>query len=480
MAAAGRKALIIANDEYERELQKLQAPSADAAELGRVLADPHIGDFIVRDIRNQPSYAIQAEIEDLFADGRPDDLLLLHFSCHGLKNDSGELFFAAPNTRPNRLGSTAVSAEFIHGCMRACRSRRIVLLLDCCYGGAFSSGFRARAGQSANVLDSFPRQRLGGGRGKVVITASSAMEYAFEGNDLADGRPQPSVFTAALVRGLETGDADRDEDGWISLNELYDYIFDEVRERSPHQTPSRQVDLQGELYIARSPARRISTAPKRNWVPGQGRDIDIEITLAFEDAMLGTVASVELDEAGDRRIVRLRIPPGVADTQRVLIRGQGMPGAGGKPRGDLYVLVNVLPHAIFGRHGNDLTVTVPVSFPELVLGAEIQVPTLGGPHIIIHIPAGTPSGKMFRVPGKGIAVPGKDIGNLIVTVEVIVPGTVDAITRAGLEQLRRIDGGTGPEMRSEIIAVAVRESRANGGSEDQPGQAQPDAGKSAR
>ena len=85
-----------------------------------------------------------------------------------------------------------------------------------------------RAAGDINVLDSFPQGRLGGGRGRAVITASSAMEYAFEGDRLADDQPRrPSVFTSALVEGLATGDADRDEDGWISLDELYDYVFEQ-------------------------------------------------------------------------------------------------------------------------------------------------------------------------------------------------------------------------------------------------------------
>src|SRR5207244_7592975 len=91
------------------------------------------------------------------------------------------------------------------------------------------------------------------------ITAASAMEYAFEDDVLADDRSRrPSVFTAALVEGLATGDADRDEDGWISLNELYEYVFDRVRERNPNQTPSRDVEMQGELYLARR-ARPVTT-----------------------------------------------------------------------------------------------------------------------------------------------------------------------------------------------------------------------------
>lgn len=254
-----RRALIVANDQYEHEgLGHLLSPAADADALGRVLRDPQIGGFEVRVVRNEPAHVIGRYIEDLFSDSRPDDVLLLHLSCHGLKSESGELFFAAPNTWPNRLGSTAVSADFVQRCMRASRSRSIVLLLDCCYGGAFSRGVTVRAASDANVFDSFPGGKLGGGRGRAVITASSSMEYAFEGDRLADETSRhPSVFTSALVEGLVTGEADRDEDGWISLNELYDYVFDRVREMNPNQTPSRDVEMQGELYVARSRRRRV-------------------------------------------------------------------------------------------------------------------------------------------------------------------------------------------------------------------------------
>ena len=258
-----RKALIVANDEYEHEgLKHLLAPAADAQALARVLGDARIGDFEVHVVRNEPAHVIEGQIEDLFSDSRSEDVLLLHFSCHGLKSESGELFFAARNTRPNRLASTAISADFVQRCMRASRSRSIVLLLDCCYGGAFSQGVTVRAAGDVNVLDSFPGAKLGGGRGRAVITASSAMEYAFEGDQLADDHSQrPSVFTSALVEGLATGDADRDQDGWVSLNELYDYVFDRVREQNPQQTPSRAVEMQGELYLARRSRPVTTPAP---------------------------------------------------------------------------------------------------------------------------------------------------------------------------------------------------------------------------
>jgi hypothetical protein len=261
--AGRRHALIVASDEYEHEgMRRLLAPAADAEALSRVLGDPQIGAFDVQVVHNEPAHVIQGQIEDLFSESRPDDVLLLHFSCHGLKSQSGELFFAARNTRPNRLGSTAVSADFVQRCMRASRSRSIVLLLDCCYGGAFAQGVTVRAAGDVHVLDSFPSGKLSGGRGRAVITASSSMEYAFEDEALADDQSRrPSVFTTAVVEGLATGDADRDEDGWVSLNELYDYVFDRVREQNPHQTPSRDVEMQGELYVARSRRRRIRALP---------------------------------------------------------------------------------------------------------------------------------------------------------------------------------------------------------------------------
>jgi hypothetical protein len=258
-----RKALVVASDEYDHEgLRHLVAPAADAAALAEVLGDPKIGDFDVQVVRNESAHAVQERIEELLLEARPEDVLLLHFSCHGLKSESGELFFAARNTRPNRLGSTAIAADFVQRCMRASRSRSIVLLLDCCYGGAFGQGVAVRASGDVNVLDSFPGGRLGGGRGRAVITASNAMEYAFEGDRLADDHSQrPSVFTSALVDGLATGDADRDEDGWVSLNELYDYVFDRVRAVTPHQTPGRDIEMSGELYLARSRRRRIRPLP---------------------------------------------------------------------------------------------------------------------------------------------------------------------------------------------------------------------------
>jgi hypothetical protein len=262
--------LIVVVDEYEHEgLRDLRAPAADAAALSEVLGDPDVGDFAVQVISNQPSFVVAEEIEGLFSTSRSDDELLLHFSCHGLKSEAGELFFAARNTRPDRLRSTAVAAEFVQRCMRVSRSRSVVLLLDCCYGGAFGQGMAVRGSGEVNLLDSFPRGKLGGGRGRAVITACSSMEYAFEGDQLTgDQSRRPSVFTNAVVAGLASGDADRDHDGLITLDELYDYVFDRVQEQNPNQTPSRDIEMQGEFVLARSRRQARETWSVR---PGEAR-----------------------------------------------------------------------------------------------------------------------------------------------------------------------------------------------------------------
>ncbi|MHC3390314.1 caspase family protein [Streptomyces lavendulocolor] len=259
-----RYALIIANDDYqEGGLQKLTSPAADAEALAEVLGNPRIGGFQVNIVRNEPSYVVRSRIEDFFAERRTGDTLLLHFSCHGLKSESGELFFAAPDTRPKRLKATGIASGFVQDCMADTRAGTTVLFLDCCYGGAFSPGTVARAAGDVHALENFAGEKLGrGGRGWAVVTASDSMEYAFEGARLADeGHPKPSIFTSALVSGLATGEADRNEDGRVSLNELYDYVHNRVVQENRNQNPRCKSDLQGDLYLARSDRRRLVPQP---------------------------------------------------------------------------------------------------------------------------------------------------------------------------------------------------------------------------
>jgi hypothetical protein len=255
VAEGSRDALIVATDTFDDPgLSQLRAPAHDAAALARVLGDERIGRFHVDTLVNAPAHEISLAIEDFFADRRSDDLLLLHISCHGVKGESGDLHFATTNTNLRRLAATSVPAEFVNRRMVHSRSKRIVLLLDCCYAGAFARGMTARAGPSVGIGDHLA------GEGRAVITASDVMEYAFEDASLADASsPQPSVFTSALVEGLTTGDADVDQDGYVELHELYDYVYHRVREVTPGQTPTKwEFGLKGELYLARR-ARPVET-----------------------------------------------------------------------------------------------------------------------------------------------------------------------------------------------------------------------------
>src|SRR5215469_8549883 len=255
----GRHALIIATFQYEdADLQQLVAPAQDAEALQRVLGDPKIGGFEVKTLLNRPASEVSTAVEDFFLDRARDDLLFLYFSGHGLRDENGHLYFATVDTklldhsRPKK--ASAVSANFVKDVLQSSNSRRQVLVLDCCYSGAFASGLLARGAPEAGVRDQFEA-----GRGLVVLTASNAIQQSFE---RADG--EPSVFTRHLVRGVETGDADLDRDGHISLDELYEYVHDRVRDETPQQRPMKWAfDVEGEIVIAQVPreARKPTELP---------------------------------------------------------------------------------------------------------------------------------------------------------------------------------------------------------------------------
>ncbi|MFF8383939.1 molecular chaperone DnaJ [Streptomyces kanasensis] len=156
--------------------------------------------------------------------------------------------------------------------------------------------------------------------------------------------------------------------------------------------------------------------------------------------------------AKSSRTMQVRIPSGVSDGQRIRLRGKGAPGERGGPAGDLYVIVHVDSHPVFGRKGDNLTVTVPVSFAEAALGGEIRVPTLGGPPVTLKIPAGTPNGRTMRARGKGAVRKDGTRGDLLVTVEVAVPEGLSAEAREALEAYRRVTADEDP--RAELFQAA--------------------------
>ncbi|MET8687382.1 molecular chaperone DnaJ [Streptomyces sp. NPDC004732] len=156
--------------------------------------------------------------------------------------------------------------------------------------------------------------------------------------------------------------------------------------------------------------------------------------------------------AKSSRTMQVRIPAGVSDGQRIRLRGKGSPGEQGGPAGDLYVVVHVDTHPVFGRKGDNLTVTVPVTYPEATLGGEVKVPTLGGPPVTLKLPAGTPNGRTMRARGKGAVRKDGTRGDLLVTVEVSVPTSLSESAKEALESYRKATAGDDP--RAELFQAA--------------------------
>ena len=182
--------------------------------------------------------------------------------------------------------------------------------------------------------------------------------------------------------------------------------------------------------------------------PVPGRDVKAHTRLSFRQAITGATVSLR---KSDGQTVRTKIPAGVKDGATIRIRGKGEAGPQGGPAGDLLVTVSVDAHPVFSRRGSNLLVTVPVTFAEATLGATIEVPTLSGESVHVKVPAGTPSGRMLRVKGRGVKT-AKAVGDLLVTVEVVVPAHLSSAARAAVEKLAAETGDENP--RSELLAKA--------------------------
>ena len=156
--------------------------------------------------------------------------------------------------------------------------------------------------------------------------------------------------------------------------------------------------------------------------------------------------------ATSARTMQVRIPAGVGDDQRIRLKGKGAQGERGGPAGDLYVTVHVTAHPVFGRRGDNLTVTVPVSFPEAALGGTIKVPTLGGPAVSMKLPAGTANGLTMRARGKGAVRKDGTRGDLLVTVEVAVPPQTEGEAKEALEKYR--DATAADDPRAALFKAA--------------------------
>jgi uncharacterized caspase-like protein len=278
MVSTGRRALLLATSQYtDASLTQLRSPTHDVAALSDVLRDPRIGDFDVATLVNMGKPEIEETIEGFFKEAESEDTLLFFVSCHGIRDPSGSLYFAVKATTVTRILSTAVSAEFLKRAMSLSRCRRVIVLVDCCYSGAFSPGFVSRG--DTNVEADLGEMS---GRGQVVIASSGAFEYAFEGDEVREVNPRPSLFTGAVVAGLRSGEADLDQDGYVSVEDLYSFVYAAVREQTPNQTPTLfNQGKQGTLYVAYSRGGP-GILRRPSWNPLDGRCRNVPSRPALE------------------------------------------------------------------------------------------------------------------------------------------------------------------------------------------------------
>lgn len=224
-------ALIIGVSTYASGFSPLPSAIPDGEAMRDVLQSPEIGKFDdVTFISDPDPLQMQEAIEGTFSGRKKDDLVLLFFSGHGVKDSNGKLYLATALTKKTERGdlvkSTAVSASFIHDIMKDSRSKRKVVILDCCFSGAFAHGLSAKDDGTVDLKSQL------GGEGCAVLTSSSSVQYSFEqqGEEL-------SVYTRYLVEGIQTGAADLGSDGYISVDELHEYAQSKVHEESPSMNP---------------------------------------------------------------------------------------------------------------------------------------------------------------------------------------------------------------------------------------------------
>lgn len=178
------------------------------------------------------------------------------------------------------------------------------------------------------------------------------------------------------------------------------------------------------------PVRRAARRPRE-----RGADLEHSVQLSFEEAARGTVRSLVLESDGQREHIEVRIPAGVRDGQRIRVRGQGQPGAGG--RGDLLIRCQVQPHPYFRREGLDILLDLPLSFAEAVRGARVEIPTLDGP-TVLTVPPGTSGGTKLRLRGRGLRDPRSgQVGDMYALVRIRVPKELSPRARELLSELER-------------------------------------------
>ncbi|MFN5860539.1 MAG: caspase domain-containing protein, partial [Pseudanabaena sp.] len=240
-----RLALLVGTSEYPDcdKLPPLHGSLLDVDAMQRVLVAN--GEFAAEDVvvlKNASRQAIEDAIHNLFntRDRQKDDLVLFYFSGHGVVDEANKLFLGTPSTRKegNKIVKpTTVAATYLQEAMNDSKSQHQVLILNCCFSGAFAQGMTVMDDGSVNLKNQL------GGKGRAILTSSSSTQFSFQ----PDG--EMSIYTRYLVEGIETGAADRDGDRKISIDELHEYAALKVSQESPNMTPAfYPVEQGGKIY----------------------------------------------------------------------------------------------------------------------------------------------------------------------------------------------------------------------------------------
>jgi molecular chaperone DnaJ len=259
------------------------------------------------------------------------------------------------------------------------------------------------------------------------------------------------------------------EDKFKAVSEAYDILSDgkkraeydqarEMFERGGMRSPQGGQNFQGgdfsDMFGGGNPqdifANLFGGGGRRG--PRKGQDLQTEATITFKEAAFGTTLELRLSaDGGPSQNISARVPAGVNDGAKIRVKGKGSKGEAGP--GDLFILLHVKPHPIFSRKGENITITVPVSFTEAALGADIKVPTLTDEEVTLRMAPGTSNGRVLRVKGRGITK-GATTGDLLVTVEVQVPAKLEG---AALEALQKYAEVVAEEdVRVELKSKAIQ------------------------
>jgi hypothetical protein len=272
-----KRALILACGAYTGRLAKLPSAVPDSERLEAILAKPGIGDFAVKTVLNPNLVSAQTAVHELLVGAASDDFALMYLSGHGVKDAYGRFYLALPRTKVTALAATALSGRFIREQIADTASRRLVVILDTCFAGAFGRDMIAKSITAATGVP----EELTQPQGHVVMAASSSFQYAFE----TMGDQPSSVFTSTICEGLESGAADLDGDGWVSLDDLFVFTVEKMREQSTAQTPEiNYLGVTSPILISRVPRIR-KTAELGNDISAALESVHGELRMAAVEVL---------------------------------------------------------------------------------------------------------------------------------------------------------------------------------------------------